>query len=116
MLRRAVFNVVLDQRVRQAHGPRPIRRLTSAGLKSLPDRFAKLYSGLGRPSIAPKILRPALLLQAPYSNLSDRQLLECPEFDLLPARFVDFGVGNARDSGSTDLASDDGNFFDTILS
>jgi len=54
--------------------------------------FARLYSGVGRPSIAPEKLLRAMLLQAFYSVRSERQLMERIEFDLLFRWFVGLGV------------------------
>jgi transposase len=54
--------------------------------------FAVLYSGLGRPSIAPEMLLRAMLLQAFYSVRSERQLMERLEFDLLFRWFVGLGM------------------------
>ena len=45
--------------------------------------LAALYSGIGRPSIAPQMLLRAMLLQAFYSVRSERQLMERMKFDLL---------------------------------
>src|SRR5690606_34101796 len=57
--------------------------------------FAALYSGLGRPSIAPERLLRAMLLQAFYSIRSERQLMERLEFDLLFRWFVGLGIDDA---------------------
>ena len=54
--------------------------------------FAALYSGIGRPSIAPEKLLRAMLLQAFYSIRSERQLMERLEFDLLFRWFVGLGI------------------------
>ena len=54
-----------------------------------------LYSRLGRPSIAPEKLLRAMLLQAFYSILSERQLMEQLEFDLLFRWFVGLGIDDA---------------------
>ena len=51
-----------------------------------------MYSGLGRPSIAPEKLLRAMLLQAFYSIRSERQLMERLEFDLLFRWFVGLGI------------------------
>jgi transposase len=51
-----------------------------------------LYSGVGRPSIAPEMLLRAMLLQAFYSVRSERQLMERLEFDLLFRWFVGLGI------------------------
>jgi transposase len=61
-------------------------------LAALSGDFAGLYSGVGRPSIAPEMLLRAMLLQAFYSIRSERQLMERLEFDLLFRWFVGLGV------------------------
>ena len=75
--------VDLEQRVRADHPLRAIRAVANEALGALSGEFAKLYSGLGRPSIPPEMLLRAMLLQAFYSVLSERQLMERLEFDLL---------------------------------
>lgn len=84
--------VDLEQRVRQDHPLRAIRKLTDSALEALSGDFAALYSGMGRPSIAPEMLLRAMLLQAFYSVRSERQLMERLEFDLLFRWFVGLGV------------------------
>jgi hypothetical protein len=65
---RELFSYVdLEQRVRADHPLRAIRELTDSALAALSEDFAALYSGLGRPSIAPEMLLRAMLLQAFYS-------------------------------------------------
>jgi transposase len=56
--------VDLEQRVRSDHPLRAIRALTDTALEALSGDFAALYSGLGRPSIAPEMLLRAMLLRA----------------------------------------------------
>jgi transposase len=90
---RTLFSYVdLEQRVRQDHPLRAIRSLTDAALAALSADFAALYSGMGRPSIAPEMLLRAMLLQAFYSVRSERQLMERLEFDLLFRWFVGIEV------------------------
>jgi transposase len=84
--------VDLEQRVRCDHPLRTIRALTDTALAALSGDFAALYSGLGRPSIAPEMLLRAMLLQAFYSVRSERQLMERLEFDLLFRWFVGLGI------------------------
>src|ERR1051326_7205775 len=82
----ALFSYVdLEKRVHADHPLRAIRSLTNAALSELSGDFATLYSGLGRPSIAPEKLLRAMLLQAFYSVRSEKQLMERIEFDLLSA-------------------------------
>jgi transposase len=84
--------VDLEQRVRPDHPLRPLRELANAALGRLSGDFAGLYSGMGRPSIAPEMLLRAMLLQAFYSVRSERQLMGRLEFDLLFRWFVGLGV------------------------
>ena len=92
----ALFSYVdLERRVRADHPLRAIRTLTDAALAAMSGDFAALYSGMGRPSIAPEQLLRAMLLQAFYSIRSERQLMERLEYDLLFKWFVDFGVDDA---------------------
>src|SRR5271156_5500097 len=84
--------VDLEQRIRLDHPLRAIRALTDSALAALSGDFATLYSGLGRPSIAPEMLLRAMLLQAFYSVRSERQLMERLEFDLLFRWFVGLGI------------------------
>ena len=84
--------VDLEKRVRPDHPLRLIRELADAALGALSSDFAALYSGIGRPSIAPEMLLRAMLLQAFYSIRSERQLMDRLEFDLLFRWFVGLGV------------------------
>ena len=84
--------VNLEDRVGRDHPLRAIREIANAALADLSGEFAALYSGTGRPSIAPETLLRALLLQAFYSVRSERQLMERLEFDLLFRWFVGIGV------------------------
>src|SRR5678815_768932 len=62
--------VVPEQRVRQDHPLRAIRRMTDEVLTTLSPRFDRMYSDLGRPSIPPAQLLRALVLQAvSYTHL-----------------------------------------------
>jgi len=89
----ALFSYVdLEKRVRADHPLRAVRALTDAALEALSGDFAALYSGLGRPSIAPEMLLRAMLLQAFYSVRSERQLMERLEFDMLFRWFVGLGL------------------------
>jgi len=84
--------VDLERRVRCDHPLRAIRTVVSGALDALSSEFAALYSGMGRPSIAPEMLLRAMLLQAFYSVRSERQLMERLEFDLLFRWFFGLGV------------------------
>jgi transposase len=79
--------------VRSDHPLRAIWELTDSALAALSGDFAALYSGQGRPSIAPEMLLHAMLLQAFYSVRSERQLRL--EFDSLFRGFVGLGIDDA---------------------
>ncbi|MGA8011961.1 MAG: IS5 family transposase [Candidatus Acidiferrales bacterium] len=98
----ALFSYVdLEARVRVDHPLRAIREIANVALADLSREFATLYSGLGRPSIAPEMLLRAMLLQAFYSVRSERQLMERLEFDLLFRWFVGLGVDDPAWDHST---------------
>jgi transposase len=93
----SLFSYVdLEARVRGDHPLRRIRAFADTALGALSDDFARLYSGMGRPSIAPE-----MLLQAFYSIRSERQLMERLEFDLLFRWFVGLGIDDAAWDHST---------------
>ena len=85
----AVFSYVSpEQRVPADHPLRQIRALVDGILKDMSPQFGKLYSDVGRPSIAPERLLRALLLQIFYSVRSERLLIEQLEYNLLFRWFV----------------------------
>jgi transposase len=77
-----------SKRVPQDHPLRRIRAMSDTALESMSPLFAKLYSRMGRPSIAPEKLLRALLLQALYSVRSERMLMEQLDYNLLFRWFV----------------------------
>ena len=89
----SLFSYVgIEGRLRPDHPLRTIRVLTDETLAAMERELAALYSGIGRPSIAPQMLLRAMLLQAFYSVRSERQLMERMEFDLLFRWFVGLGA------------------------
>jgi len=80
---------------------RAIRALTDAALEAMSGDVATLYSGLGRRSIAPAQLLPAMLLPAFYSIRSERQVMERLAYDLLFKWLVGLGVDDAAWDHST---------------
>jgi transposase/uncharacterized protein (DUF433 family) len=84
-----------QQRVPQDHRLRRIRMMTDAALQQMSPQFARLYSDLGRPSIAPEKLLRALLLQGFYSVRSERLLMEQLNYNLLFRWFVGMNVDDA---------------------
>jgi transposase len=98
----ALFSYVdLEAREDQNHPLRMIRMIVKEALAALACDFSALYSGKGRPSIAPEKLLRAMLLQAFYSIRSERQLMERLEFDPLFRWFVGIGVDDAAWNYST---------------
>src|ERR1700719_1546912 len=77
-----------EKRVPADHPLRPIRKMVDEILKEMSPRFAKLYSDVGRPSIAPERLLRSLLLQVFYSVRSERMLIEQLQYNLLFRWFV----------------------------
>lgn len=78
----------LEERVPSDHPLRAVRGLADEALAHLSGRFEALYSGVGRPSIAPEMLLRATLLQAFFSVRSERQLMEQIDYNLLFRWFV----------------------------
>ena len=62
-----------EQRVPRDHPLRPIRILVNEALQALSRDFGRMYSDMGRPSIAPEKLLRALLLQMFYTIRSELQ-------------------------------------------
>src|SRR5439155_303633 len=84
-----------EKRVPADHPLRPIRKLVDEILKEMSPRFAKLYSDVGRPSIAPERLFRSLLLQIFYSVRSERMLIEQLQYNLLFRWFVGMEMDEA---------------------
>ena len=92
----AVFSYVSpDERVPADHPLRQIRSLVDGILKDMSPQFGKLYSDVGRPSIAPERLLRALLLQIFYSVRSERLLMEQLDYNLLFRWFVGMNMDEA---------------------
>ena len=84
--------VVPEQRVRQDHPLRAVRRMTDEVLATLSPRFDRMYSEMGRPSIPPEQLLRALLLQSLYTIRSERLLMEEIDYSILFRWFVGLGM------------------------
>src|ERR1700692_3979038 len=84
-----------EKRVPADHPLRPIRKMVDEILKEMSPRFAKLYSDVGRPSIAPERLFRSLLLQIFYSVRSERLLIEQLQYNLLFRWFVGMEMDEA---------------------
>src|SRR5256886_13331711 len=77
-----------EERIPTYHPLRSIRRMTEAIFDQLSPRLDRLYSEIGRPSIAPEKLLRALLLQVLYTVRSERLLMEQLHYNLLFRWFV----------------------------
>ena len=84
-----------EQRVPKDHPLRPIRKMVDSILTELSPSFSKLYSDVGRPSIAPEKILRALLLQVLYSIRSERLLMEELDYNLLFRWFVGLSMDDA---------------------
>src|SRR5260370_33669515 len=82
-----------EKRVPGDHPLRPIRKMVDEILKEMSPRFAKLYSDVGRPSIAPERLFRSLLLPIFYSVRSARKLIEQLQYNLPFRGFVGREMG-----------------------
>src|SRR5258707_15563013 len=74
---------------------RLIRKMVDEILKEMSPQFAKLYSAVGRPSIAPERLFRALLLQIFFSVRSERMLIEQLQYNPLFRWVVGMEMGEA---------------------
>src|SRR5262249_51676935 len=84
-----IFSYISPERRDPPANPlRPIRKLVDEILKEMSPQVAKLYSNVGRPSIAPERLLRSLLLQIFYSVRSERMLVEQLQYNLLFRWFV----------------------------
>ena len=79
----------VEDRIRDDHPLRDIKRRTDRILAALHPRFEAAYSATGRPSVPPERLLKALLLMALYSVRSERQLCEQIDLNLLFRWFLD---------------------------
>jgi len=77
-----------EARVPSDHPLRSIKAMTDRALVDLDPVFRRMYSTIGRPSIAPERLLRALVLQLLYSVRSERLLMEQLDHDLLFRWFV----------------------------
>jgi transposase len=88
-LQEGIFSYISpEKRVPADHPLRPIRKMVDEILKEMSPKFAKLYSHVGRPSIAPERLLRSLLLQVFYSVRSERMLIEQLQYNMLFRWFV----------------------------
>ena len=81
-----------EQRIPADHPLRAIRQMTDRVFATLSPEFTRMYSKIGRPSIAPEKLLRALLLQVLYTVRSERMLMEQLEYNLLFRWFVGLNI------------------------
>jgi hypothetical protein len=74
------------------HPLRSLRVIVNDALNALSPRFSKIYSKVGRPSIAPEKLLRAMLLQVFYSIRSERMLVEQLRYNMLFRWFVGLSI------------------------
>jgi transposase len=84
-----------EDRVPGGHPLRAVRLITDRILSRMSEQFAQMYSGTGRPSIAPEKLLRALLLQVLYTVRSERMLMEQLDYNLLFRWFVGLNMDEA---------------------
>src|SRR6202163_3749457 len=84
-----------EKRVPADHPLRSIRKIVDEILKEMSPKFSKMYSEVGRPSIAPERLLRSLLLQIFYSVRSERMLIEQLQYNLLFRWFVGMEMDEA---------------------
>src|SRR6516165_11470169 len=79
----------VKDRIPSDHPLRRIKKLADQRLVDLSRVFNRMYSEVGRPSIAPERILKSLLLIALYSVRSERQFCEQLGYNLLFRWFLD---------------------------
>ena len=83
----ALFSI--EARIPSEHPLRRIKRMADQQLLRLSPVFNRMYSSVGRPSVAPEKILKSLLLIALYSVRSERQFCEQLGYNLLFRWFLD---------------------------
>jgi len=84
--------VSTEELVPADHPLRAMRVMVNAALAELSPTFAKMYSPLGRPSIAPEKQLRAILLQMLFTIRSERMLMEQMRYNMLFRWFVGLSI------------------------
>ena len=84
--------ISIEERIPSEHPLRRIKTLADQRLAELSGVFNRMYSQVGRPSIAPERILKSLLLIALYSVRSERQFCEQLGYNLLFRWFVDMEI------------------------
>jgi len=87
--------VSIEDRIPSDHPLRRIKKLADQRLVDLSRVFNRMYSQVGRPSIAPERILKSLLLIALYSVRSERQFCEQLGYNLLFRWFLDMELEEA---------------------
>jgi len=92
----AMFSYLSPElRVPVDHPLRAIRQICDKVLAQMSGPFTRMYSEIGRPSVAPEKLLRALLLQVLYTVRSERMLMEQLDYNLLFRWFVGLNMDDA---------------------
>src|SRR5258708_11089079 len=86
--------VSIEDRIPSDHPLRRIKKLADQRLVDLSRVFNRMYSEVGRPSIAPERILKSLLLIALYSVRSERQFCEQLGYNLLFRWFLDMELND----------------------
>lgn len=89
-----MLGITPDALVPEDHPIRRIRAITDVALKEMSPVLGTMYSGIGRPSIAPERLLKASILMALYSIRSERQFCERLQYDLLFKWFLNMNIAS----------------------
>ncbi len=81
--------ISIEDRIPREHPLRKIKQLADGQLGKLSAVFNRMYSQVGRPSIAPERVLKSLLLIALHSVRSERQFCEQLQYNLLFRWFLD---------------------------
>jgi transposase len=84
--------VSIEERIPSNHPLRRIKELADQRLVTLSGVFNRMYSQVGRPSIAPERILKSLLLIGLYSVRSERQFCEQLGYNLLFRWFLDMEI------------------------
>jgi len=97
-----MFSVISpEHRVPQDHPLRQVKVMADAELKRLSSTFSRMYSKIGRPSVAPEKLLKSLLLMALYTIRSERLFCEMLDYNLLFRWFLDMNMDDPSFDHST---------------
>lgn len=93
--------VSMDGLVPEDHPLRRVKALADELLRDLDPVFARMYSSVGRPSVAPERLLKSMVLMALYSIRSERQFCEQLGYNMLFRWFLDMSMMDQPFDAST---------------